>query len=133
MARVEAGETQQGRIDLLAAEEQFSALGRSMYLPDIYRFLASAELAMGDLDSARQNADRSVEFARVANARHQEAMTQRVIGEILLARGDVAGARQLLEASRATLADVGEAGELARTEAVIQRLETLTGSATTDK
>jgi hypothetical protein len=49
-------------------------------------------------------------------------MTQRVMGEIELARGDVTAARQLLESSRQTLAEVGEAGELARTEAVLARM-----------
>jgi hypothetical protein len=49
-------------------------------------------------------------------------MTQRVQGEIALARGDIEAARQLLETSRRTLAEVGEAGELALTEAVLRRL-----------
>jgi adenylate cyclase len=122
MARVDAGDVRQGHADLLEAEAQFRALGRSMYMPDIYRFLASAELVMGDVDSALRRAERSLEFATTANARDQEAMTQRVMGEIALARGDTSTARQLLEASRATLAEVGEAGELARTEAVLRRL-----------
>ncbi|MBV9893330.1 MAG: tetratricopeptide repeat protein [Chloroflexi bacterium] len=123
MARVEAGDLEHGRDDLLEAEAQFSSLGRSMYLPDIYRFLASADLALGQLESASHYADKSIEFARAANARHQEAMTQRVLGEIALARGDAQSAQNLLEASRQTLADVGEAGELARTEAVLSRLK----------
>ena len=123
MARVEAGDLEHGRDDLLEAEAQFSSLGRSMYLPDIYRFLASADLALGELESASHYADKSIEFARAANARHQEAMTQRVLGEIALARGDAQSAQNLLEASRQTLADVGEAGELARTEAVLSRLK----------
>jgi class 3 adenylate cyclase/tetratricopeptide (TPR) repeat protein len=122
MARVDAGELEQGRADLIEAEAQFSTLGRSMYLPDIYRFLASADLALGDLESATRYAERSMDFAQAANTRHEQAMTQRVMGEIALARGEVDAARQLLEASRQTLAQVGEAAELARTEEVLRRL-----------
>jgi hypothetical protein len=44
------------------------------------------------------------------------------MGEIALARGNLAEARGLLEASRRTLAEVGEAGELARTNAVLKRI-----------
>jgi class 3 adenylate cyclase/tetratricopeptide (TPR) repeat protein len=123
MARVDSGQVQAGRADLLQAETQFSALDRTMYMPDIYRFLASAELAMGNLTEAERQAARSIDFARQAQARHQEAMTQRVMGEIALARGRVADARELLEASRRTLVEVGEAGELTRTEAVLERLK----------
>jgi tetratricopeptide (TPR) repeat protein len=122
MARVDSGQVSEGRTNLLEAEAQFKTLDRSMYMPDIYRFLSSAELAMGNFDAATQHAARSVEFARAANARHQEAMTQRVMGEIALARGDVRTARELLETSRRTLAEVGEAGELARTEAILRTL-----------
>jgi hypothetical protein len=49
-------------------------------------------------------------------------MTERVLGEIAWARGDAGGAQALLEASRQTLAELGEVAELARTEAVLQRL-----------
>jgi len=121
-ARVESGAIEQGRADLMDAAERFTSLGRSMYMPHIHRFLASAELAAGNLDAALEHATRSVAFARENDARHEEAMTQRVLAEIALARNDPATARQLLEASRRTLADVGEAAELARTEAVLRRL-----------
>ena len=122
MARVEAGQLEQGRADLLAAEARFAALGRSTHLPDIHRSLAAAELAAGNLDAAAQAADRSLEFARAGSAPHKEAMTQRVMGQIALARGQLSDARRLLEASRRTLAEVGEAAELARTEALLNGL-----------
>src|SRR5262249_38776324 len=122
MSRVDLGHVEQGRADLLQAEAQFAALDRSMYMPDIYRFLASADLAIGDLEHAAQHARHSIELARAASSRHQEAMAQRVIGEIALARGEVGAARELLEASRRVLTEVGEPAELARTEAVLHRL-----------
>jgi hypothetical protein len=93
-----------------------------MHLPDIHRSLAAAELAAGNLDAAAEAAERSLGFARAASAPHKEAMTQRVMAQIALARGQLSEARRLLEASRQTLADVGEAAELARTEALLRDL-----------
>jgi class 3 adenylate cyclase len=121
-ARVEAGDIERGRADLLDAEAQFAALGNTKFLPDLYRFLALAELAAGDLGAAERAAEQSVDYARAANVRYQEAATQRVLAEIAIARGKVNEARELLESSRQTLVEVGHAEELARTEAVLLQL-----------
>ena len=72
--------------------------------------------------AATEHADRSLAYAREANARAQAAATERVLGQIALARGDREKARRHLEESRAVLRDVGDAAELARTEAVFSRL-----------
>jgi len=119
-ARVEAGEVAQGRTDLLQAQERFKTLGRTSYLPGLYRYLASAELAAGDVDAAATAANRSLGLANEAKARHQEAMAQRVLAEIALAREDRATARTLLETSRSTLSELGEIAELGRTEEVLR-------------
>jgi tetratricopeptide (TPR) repeat protein len=121
-ARTESGDTGQGRVDLLEAEERFAALGSTRHLPDLYRYLATADLAEGNLDAAARAAERSLEFARAAQARHQEAATMRVLGQIMLARGEVDGARALLELSRQALANLGDTLELARTEAALRSL-----------
>jgi tetratricopeptide (TPR) repeat protein len=124
IARVEAGDIVRGKADLLEAESRFSALGRSMYMPHIYRYLATAELVGGNVEAAQQAAQRSAEFARAASARNEEAITQRVLGEIALARGAMDEARHLLEVSQRTLTDLGDAAELERTESVMRRLTT---------
>ena len=121
-ARVEAGDIERGRAHLLDAQARFAVLGNTKVLPDLYRFLASAELAAGDLEAAHQAAERSVECARAANARHQEAATQRVLAEIALARGTTGDARRLLQTSRRTLAELGDLEELQRTEAILRQL-----------
>jgi len=121
-SRVRAGDFVQGKADLLEAEARLTALGSTRYLPPLYRHLAYAELGLGDLEAASQAADRSIDSARAANAPNQEAMAQRVLGEIALARGDRHSARGLLETSRDRLAELGEAAELARTEAVLGSL-----------
>src|SRR5438105_1004325 len=122
MARVEAGQLEQGRADLLQAADRFAILGRSTHLPDIHRFLAAAELAAGNLEAAAEAAERFLVFARAAEAPRKEAMTQRVLAQIAIRRGEIAEARRLLEASRGTLAEVGEAAELARTEELLREL-----------
>jgi adenylate cyclase len=121
-ARVETGDIGQGRADLLDAEARFEAIGSTIYLPDLYRYLASAELADGDVEAAERAAARSLDYARAGTARHQEAATLRVMGEIALARGETDAARALLDVSRETLIKVGDTLELARTEAVLRVL-----------
>lgn len=122
MARVQSGEIEQGRADLLEAEARFAALGRTMYFPELYRFLASAELAAGHLDAARGAAERSLEFARTNHVPDQEAITQRILAQIRLAQGKPGQARRLLQTSRTRLAELGETAELAETDAVLRSL-----------
>jgi tetratricopeptide (TPR) repeat protein len=121
-ARTESGEWAQGRADLLDAEARFAAIGSTIYLPDLYRYLASAELAAGDLEAAEQATARSLDYARAGTARHQEAATLRVMAEIKLARNEPEAATALLRISRETLMRVGDTQELARTEAVLKRI-----------
>jgi len=122
-ARVERGDVDQGRANLQGALARLSELGSTGYLPDVYRYLASAELMDNNLDAAEEAAQRSLEHARIGSARHQEAATLRVMAEIALARGEPAEARALLEVSRETLRKLGDTLELARTEAVLQRMK----------
>ncbi len=119
-ALTDAGDIEDGRAKLLDAEGRFAAVGSTAYLPDLYRFLASTELKAGDLGAAARAAQRSLEFAHVAKARHQEAMTRRVLGQIALARGDVDAARTLLEESRRTLEEMQELAELRLTEEALR-------------
>ena len=121
-AIVESGDAERGRDTLREAEVRWTRLGSTTYLPDLYRFIASAELATGDLEAATRAAERSLDLARGATARHQEAMTNRVQGEIATARGDLNAARELLERSRTVLRELDEPAELARTEAALARL-----------
>ncbi|HET7700033.1 MAG TPA: adenylate/guanylate cyclase domain-containing protein [Candidatus Limnocylindria bacterium] len=121
-AIADAGDPARGLAVLREAEARWATLGSTTYLPDLYRFIASAELALGDLEAAATAAGRSLELARGATARHQEAMTLRVQGEIRAAQDDVRGARELLERSRAILVELDEPAELARTDTALARL-----------
>ncbi|HEY3057617.1 MAG TPA: tetratricopeptide repeat protein, partial [Chloroflexota bacterium] len=121
-ARVELGHTLQGHLDLLDAAARLEALGDNAYLADAYRYLASAELSAGDLVAAEQNGRRSLALARANTARHQQAATLRVLGEIAIAGGASQSARALLEESRELLQQLGDTPELAKTEAVLERV-----------
>src|SRR6266536_1926051 len=116
-ARIELGDSAQGRADLLDAERRFEAAGSTLYLAEMYRYLAISRLAEGDPQAAAQDVERSLEYALGAGARNQLATTQRVQAQIALAAGQIGRARELLEESRQTLRDIGDIAELARTEA----------------
>src|SRR2546428_703456 len=122
-ARVRSGDLVRGRSDLLDARRRMSALGKTRYLPAVFRHLAYADLVGGDLEGATASAERSLEYARAENALSQQAMTECVLGEIALARGDKAAARAMLNASRDRLADLGELAEVERTDAVLATLD----------
>jgi len=121
-AHLDLGEVARARAELTGAEERFQALGRFKFLPELYMHLARAALLAGQYDVATGHADRSLELARLDRVLSQEGMTQRIQGEIALARGEAEVARGWLEESRATLAELGEDAELARTEALLARL-----------
>ena len=118
-ARVRFGQILQGRADLLQAETQLSAAGNKRYHAELWRGIALAELSLGDLNAAESAAARSLQYAEAGKMRQEEAITQRTLGEIALARGDIAGARSLLETSRDRLAELGETAELAQTQATL--------------
>jgi class 3 adenylate cyclase/tetratricopeptide (TPR) repeat protein len=119
----DSGDPGRGLEVLRDAEAQWTALGSTTYLPDLYRFIASALLSLREFDGASSAASRSLELATAASAQHQVAMTERVQGEIAAARGDRAGARALLERSRDALLALGEPAELLRTEVALARVK----------
>ena len=121
-AQADAGDPSAGLAALREAEELWRGLGSTTYFPELFRFIASAELARGDLDAADAAAARSADYARAANARHHEAASRRVQGEIAAARGDRAAARRLLDEARRTLAELDEPVELAHAEGALARL-----------
>ena len=108
--------------NLLDAVGRFSVLGSTIYRPDTYRYLASAELALGDLDAALTAAHRSLDFAQRADAQHQVRATQRVLAEIELARGHTGVAYELLEASPGSPGALGDETELARLQPLPQTI-----------
>ena len=120
-AHAQAGDAEGARRDLDDAEQRLAAIKSTTYLPDLYRFRAETELRARDLDAAERAGREALARSQAVKARHQIAMAERVLGEIALARGDRAAARDLLERSRATLLELSEINELRKTEAAIAR------------
>ena len=118
-AVAEAGEPDKGLAILHDAEEGWRALGSTTYLPDLYEFVASAELARGDLDAASVAVARARELAVGATATYKLAVLDRIAGQIAFARHDPDAGHALLERSRAALAALDEVAELRRTETAI--------------
>ena len=121
-ARVEARDVDRGRADLQEAARHFVELGGTKFLPSVYRDLAAAALAAGELDEAHQSAERALGLARAGKVRQTEAVVQRLLGEIALARGDRDAARELLGASIELLRSLDEAAELRKAEAVLAKV-----------
>jgi len=121
-AITESGDASRGLAVLHDAEARWSALGSTTYLPDLYRFIAQAHLALAEYDAAAVAGERSRELGAAVSAQHQVAMADRVLGQIAAERGDRDAARQLLERSRAVLVAIDEPAELSRTEVALARL-----------
>src|SRR5205085_5192619 len=118
------GDPERGIATLRDAEAKWAAVGSTAYLADLYQFLAAAELARGDLDAAQAAAERSRALAAAGSSALLVAVADRLLGEILVARGDRTRGMVLIRLSRDALAGLDEVPELLRADAVLARLET---------
>jgi tetratricopeptide (TPR) repeat protein len=93
-------------------------------LPEIWRLLALVRLADKQPDPALDYARRSVELARDLGMGLEEGVSQRILGQVLLATKQVEPARLALEASLALLEEQ-DPYELAQTKLVLGEAEAL--------
>ncbi len=121
-AVAEAGDPEKGLAILREAEEGWRSLGSTSYLPDLYEFVASAELARGNLDAAAAAVARARNLADGASVPYKLAVLDRIAGQITIAGGDATEGRALLERSRVALMGLDEIAELRRTEAAITKI-----------
>jgi class 3 adenylate cyclase/tetratricopeptide (TPR) repeat protein len=122
-AIAESGDVERGIGTLREAEAKWAAVGSKAYLADLYQFIAAAELSRGELDAAQTAAERSRVLAVDGSSQHMVAVADRILGEILVARGERARGLVLIRLSRDALADLDEVPERARAEAALARLE----------
>ncbi len=121
-AIAESGDVERGIATLRDAEAKWEAVGSKTYLADLYQFIASAELSRGGLDAAQAAAERSRELAAAGGSTHMIAVADRILGEILVARGDRSRGLVLLRLSRDALAELNEVPERLRAEAALARV-----------
>jgi tetratricopeptide (TPR) repeat protein len=122
-ALAEAGDPERGLMTLRDAEAKWETVGSTAYLADLHQFRASAELARGDLDAAQRAAERSRELAVTGGSAPLVAVADRILGEILVARGDRSRGLVMVRLSRDALAEIDEVPERIRADAVLARLE----------
>ena len=122
-AIAEAGDPERGIATLRDAEAKWRTVGSTAYVADLYQFLAAAELARGDLDAAQAAAERSRSLASAGASAVLVAVADRILGEILAARGDRSRGLVMLRLSRDALAELDEVPERIRADAALARVE----------
>jgi adenylate cyclase len=118
--RVELGNREAGRGDLLAAVAELERAGNLTYLADALRDLAQAFLPE-EIDAALAWADRAHGVARELGSAEKIGAALTVLGRVRLARGELDGAIAALEDARRVLEQVAERQELARAMASLAR------------
>jgi G-protein signaling modulator 2 len=95
--------------------ELFDQAGAEDFLPELDRYLAELHLGRDDLTKARLACEMSLANAARLEARTEEGMTRRTLGQILMQDGDYAGAWAELQRSLAILREAASPHETART------------------
>jgi tetratricopeptide (TPR) repeat protein len=116
--RVERGDSETGRRDLLTAVRELESASNQTYLADALRDLAQAFLP-DQLDAALEWAERAVSVARGLGSDEKIGAALTVLGRVRLARGDETGAIAVLEQALDILERVAERQEAARAMAAL--------------
>ncbi len=107
---------------LSRSEGIFRQIGSEDWMPELERRWAEYWLGTGDLETALAHAEESVRLAAKQEARLEEGMTLRVLGQVRLARCDLAAAREALLASQQVLDELESEYEAAKTALSLARL-----------
>jgi tetratricopeptide (TPR) repeat protein len=118
--KVELGEREPGRHDILEALREYERAGNRTYMIDALRDLAQSYVA-DDPKQALVIAERALGLAREAALTQRSGYAQQVIGLARLEAGDIPAAIEALEDSRELLSRGDERQELARTLAALGR------------
>jgi len=95
----ERGQWQQALEYLERSQRGFQAIQSNHFLPEVYRRMAAVRLGLGQLDKARDAAERSVALAHDLGMELEKGISLRVMGEVRLALGELEQAHQALTAS----------------------------------
>jgi tetratricopeptide (TPR) repeat protein len=91
-------------------------------LPELYGQFAELHLKQKDLDAAERDGQQSLELARELTMPREEGHNLRIMGEIALARGDVARAEEYLQSSYTILNEADDEYECGRTQLTLAEL-----------
>lgn len=106
---------------LTRSEAILTEIGADTYLPELERRWAELYLGTGALDEALDHIHRSIELAMVREARLEEGMSLRVLGEIRLAQGKGRFTEAILRQSLTILNALNSEYEAAKTIPVLVR------------
>jgi len=107
---------------LQRSEALFRQIQSQHFLPEVYRRQAMVHLGRGELAEARVKAESSVALAGELDMEGEKALSQRVLGQVLLALGQVAPAEEALSAGLAVLEAQGNRFGAAQTLLQLGRL-----------
>jgi tetratricopeptide (TPR) repeat protein len=131
----------EARTCLSRSQAIFAEIGSEDYLPELERRWGEFYLIRathrasktGDLDQALAHTHRSIELAVAQNARLEEGMSCRVLGQIHLARGEKESAEAALHQSLQILTDLDSQYEAARTTLCVIQLAIENGATAASK
>ncbi|HNB52022.1 MAG TPA: tetratricopeptide repeat protein, partial [Anaerolineales bacterium] len=107
---------------LQRSEKLFTEIGSDDYLPELKRRWGDYFLHTGRLAQALQYTQQSIDLARTQEARLDEGMSYRVLGEIYQARGESASANTALHQSLDILVELESEYEAAKTRLRLAQL-----------
>ena len=90
-------------------------IGSEEFLPELERRWGEYYLRMSELDQALEHTRRSVDLAIAQEARLEEGMSYRILGQIRMARGEQDLAKTALDQSLQILTDLNSEYEAAKT------------------
>jgi predicted ATPase/class 3 adenylate cyclase len=108
------GDLGAARKHLGLSQENFARAQARDYLPELHRHFAEAALLAGELDEAQAQGQQALALARELNMRGEEGTSLGVLGEVGMARGDLAQAESALAESVSLLESLGQEYESAR-------------------
>jgi len=125
--QLQRGELTDAETHLQRSAVLYEQAGAEDFLPELERYRADLALRRGDVPAALALCRQALATARRLEARLEEGLTLRVLGRILLAGSDTAGAWDVLTQSLAILRDAGNPLELGRTLLAVAALAPQTG------
>lgn len=111
----------------------FVEIGSEEFLPELERRWGEYYLKTGQPEQALTHVQRSLQLAETQEARLEEGMSYRVLGQVHLARGDYNEAGAALRQSHQILTELNSEFEAAKTVIPLARLALANGSALAER
>ncbi|MBN1874353.1 MAG: AAA family ATPase [Anaerolineae bacterium] len=118
---------EQARVYLTRAQSLLVDAGSKVYLSELERVWGKLELTEGNFDPALQHVLHAIALAQASNAPLEEGLSQRIAGEIYMARGEFEAALAALHAGLHILCNLQSNYEIGLIKTSLARLGIETG------